>query len=381
MANLKVLVGTSKGVFILTRAKGSEEWGVSGPFCDLWPINHVIGDAATGQLWAGGGSEWQGAGIWRSNDGGVTWTLSQLSHGSMAEWAANDPDFAEMIGGVPAPAPFTGDIDSIWSLVAVDGRLFAGSKPAHFFTSADGGETWEKLPALSDHPSRDDWSPGGAGLTLHTIVPKPDTPGHMTIAISAAGVFTTEDGGGSWERSNRLDNAPSHNHPHHGNDGEIGHCVHNMVRAPSEPDRLYQQNHHGVFRSTDGGRNWRDITEGLPSSFGFPISVHPDDPLTLWTIPMNGDIQGRYPPGASAAVWKSVDGGESWAAMREGLPQENCYFTVLRQAMATDRSSPVGVYFGTNTGSVFASGDEGETWTEIARHLPTVLSVEALQSA
>lgn len=379
MEPVRVLVGTTKGVFILTREATGEDWAVSGPHCDLWPINHVIGDPATGHLWAGGGSDWQGAGVWRSEDGGQSWELSQLSHGSMAEWAANDPDFAAMIGGVPEPAPFTGEIDSIWSLVSTDGQLYAGTKPAHFFRSSDSGASWEKLSALSDHPTRESWNPGGAGLTLHSIVPRPDTPGHITIAISAAGVFTTEDGGASWERSNRLDNARSHDHHQHGIEHEIGHCVHNMVRAPSDPDRLYQQNHHGVFRSTDDGRNWHDITEGLPSSFGFPISVHPDDPLTIWTIPMNGDIQGRYPPGASAAVWKSVDGGESWAAKRAGLPQENCYFTVLRQAMATDRSSPVGVYFGTNTGSVFASEDEGETWTEIARHLPAVLSVEALQ--
>ncbi len=139
---------------------------------------------------------------------------------------------------------------------------------------------------------------------------------------------------------------------------------------------LYQQNHHGVFRSRDGGRSWDDIAEGLPSAFGFPVGVHPGDPDMLWVLPLNGDSQGRFPPGAKAAVWKSEDAGESWRACREGLPQEACYFTVLRQAMAVGPGRPASVFFGTNTGSVFASADEGESWQEIARHLPTVLSVE-----
>lgn len=164
-------------------------------------------------------------------------------------------------------------------------------------------------------------------------------------------------------------------------DGETGHCVHNMVRAPGAADLLYQQNHHGVWRSRDGGRSWDDITPGLPSTFGFPIAVHPRDGQTVWTLPLNGDMAGRFPPDAACAVWRSGDGGASWLAMRDGLPQTSCFFTVLRQAMATDGRDPVGVYFGTNSGSVFASLDEGETWSEIARHLPTVLGVEVLDRA
>jgi hypothetical protein len=150
------------------------------------------------------------------------------------------------------------------------------------------------------------------------------------------------------------------------------------VRAPGAPDRLYQQNHQGVFTSPDGGRSWQEITAGLPSSFGFPIAVHPREAATAWVIPLNGDSIGRYPPGASAAVWKTSDGGASWAKQQAGLPAENCYFTVLRQAMATDAADPAGVYFGTNSGSVFMSRDEGESWDEIARHLPTVLCVEVM---
>jgi hypothetical protein len=154
--------------------------------------------------------------------------------------------------------------------------------------------------------------------------------------------------------------------------------VHNIMRAPGAGDVLYQQNHHGVWRSADGARSWDDISAGLPSMFGFPIRVHPRDGNTIWTIPLNGDSQGRFPPGAAAAVWKSTDAGQTWSAKRDGLPQESCFFTVLRQAMAGDTAEPAGIYFGTNSGSVFASTDEGENWQEIARHLPTVLAVEAM---
>lgn len=377
----KVLVGTTKGAFILTSSDGRKSWSLSGPHCDLWTINHVIGDPESGALWAGGGSDWSGAGIWRSTDGGETWSLSQLSNGMMAEWAANDPGFAEMIGGVPPDAPYSSDLVSIWSITHAHGKLYAGSKPAHLFTSTDGGATWDRVEGLSEHPTRDGWNPGGAGLTLHTLLPHPAKPGHMTIAISAAGVFSTQDDGATWDRTNRLGNAESHDHHDHDHSHEIGHCVHNMMRAPSDDDLIYQQNHHGVFRSNDGGQNWHDITAGLPSSFGFPIAVHPHDPETIWTIPLNGDMQGRFPPDAKAAVWRSRDAGETWEATRTGLPQENCFFTVLRQAMATDTSKSGGVYFGTNTGSVFATTDGGETWDEIARHLPTVLSIETLEIA
>ena len=250
------------------------------------------------------------------------------------------------------------------------------------FRSTDRGETWEKVTGITEHPTRETWSPGAAGLVLHTLVPDPGNPKKLWAGISASGVFATEDGGETWDRRNRLSNAEDcghHHHPAAPRDGETGHCVHNMMRAPGGGDILYQQNHHGVWRSADGGRSWDDITEGLPSTFGFPIRVHPRDTQTIWTLPLNGDAAGRYPPDAAAAVWKSTDGGENWQAKRDGLPQQGCYFTVLRQAMSGDSADPAGLYFGTNSGSVFASTDEGETWSEIARHLPTVLAVEVLE--
>jgi photosystem II stability/assembly factor-like uncharacterized protein len=378
---LVVLVGTTKGAFLISDSGDRDGWKVNGPYCEGWPINHVVGDPKSGMIWAGGGGDFHGAGVWSSADGGQSWTLAKLTTGQMDDWAANDPDFAAMIGWTGEPAPFGADYAQVWSLCHAHGRLYAGMKPAALLQSDDHGASWARVDGLSNHPSSDSWNPGAAGLVLHTIVTDPAQSGKLWVGISAAGVFASEDGGRTWERRNRLSNAGAHvhhDHPAAPRDGETGHCVHNMMRAPGVEDVLYQQNHHGVWRSGDGGRSWEDVTEGLPSTFGFPIRVHPRDPDTIWTLPLNGDMAGRYPPGAAAAVWRSRDAGQSWTDLREGLPQEACFFTVLRQAMAGDGRDPAGLYFGTNSGSVFASRDEGDTWSEIARHLPTILAVEVM---
>ena len=389
MGLVTILVGTTKGVFLISGDADRKDWSLRGPFCDGWPINHVVGDPKSGMIWAAGGGDWHGAGVWRSDDGGENWTLSKLSNGQWDEMLTKDPAFAAHIGMAPAlPALFTGDVTAIWSLSLSDGTLYAGAKPATLFASTDQGASWSKVHGLSDHPSRDSWQPGAAGLVLHSIVADPRDAAKLWVGISAAGVFATEDGGKTWDRRNRMSNVGrDHDHAHVGQPGgdgahETGLCVHNIVRAPmGGSDLMYQQNHHGVFRSPDGGRSWEEAAKGLPSTFGFPIAVHPADPNTIWVFPLNGDTKGRFPVDASAAIWRSRNGGADWEKLQNGLPATDCFFTVLRQAMAVDKETSAGVYFGTNSGSIFATADEGDSWNEIARHLPTILSVETLQRA
>ncbi|MFZ1338700.1 MAG: exo-alpha-sialidase [Paracoccaceae bacterium] len=353
-----ILVGTTKGLFVL-EDRGGRRFRLKGPFCDGWPINHAVGDAATGRIWAAGGNGWTGAGVWRQTGG--DWAVSQ--------------------------GPFEG-AEALWSL-AMDptpgqDRLLAGSKPAYLFESRDEGQSWRRLEALTDQPGADSWMPGAAGLTLHTILC--DGKGGVWVGISAAGVFESRDGGQSWAMRNRRGNRPGPagalerewEGEEFRREDEIMSCVHNLAFGAAE-GLIYMQNHQGVYRSRDGGAVWEEVTEGLPSTFGFPVAAHPRDPGVVWVFPLNGDRIGRWPVDGSALVWKSRDGGESWAPKGQGLPARDCFFTVLRQGMAVDGDDPCGVVFGTNSGSVFFSRDEGESWEELARHLPTVLSVEMMR--
>jgi len=350
-----ILVGTKKGAFIVESDAARSSWALRGPFCAAWPMNHVIADPVTGTIYGGGGNEWFGPAVWKSTDLGATWTHS--SEG-LAYDAGEQP------------------IKAVWSVAHGAGSLYAGVEPAGLFRSDDYGQSWRHIAGLRNHPSRPKWQPGGGGLILHSLVPHPNDKGQLWVGISAAGVFHTADGGETWEprnRGTRADFLPAgQNYP------EYGQCVHCLVIAPGMPDRLYQQNHCGMYRSEDGGRHWDSIEPGLPSTFGFPAAVHPRDPATLYLLPLNGDTTGRYVPDGKAAVWRTRDCGGSWQALRNGLPQENAFFGVLRRAMATDRLAPAGVYFGTNTGTLFASADEGDTWNCVAQYLPAIFSVETL---
>lgn len=349
------LLGTKKGAFILRSDAARAAWSLEGPFCEHWPMNHVVGDPATGAIYGGGGNEWFGPAVWKSTDLGRSWSHSS---DGLAYGEGKDP------------------ITAVWSLAPGHGRLYAGVAPAGLFTSDDGGVSWTHVEGLQRHPTRPEWNPGGAGLILHSLVLDPEDDKKIWIGVSSAGVFATEDGGGTWEPRNsgtRCDFLPDdQKYP------EFGQCVHCLVMAPGGSKRLYQQNHCGMYRSDNGGRSWASIENGLPSSFGFPAAVHPRDPETLYLLPLNGDIHGRYMPDAKAAAWATRDGGATWSDKRDGLPQKDAYFNVLRQALAVDRLEPAGVYFGTGSGEVYASRDEGETWERIAQHLPSISSVETM---
>jgi len=347
-----LLVGTRKGVFIAASDAARQHWSLRGPFCETWPINHVIADA-TGTIYAGGGNAWFGPAVWKSTDLGKTW-----SHSSAG--------LAYAEGETP--------ISAVWSLAAAHGVLYAGVEPAGLFRSDDAGATWTEVAGLRNHPTRPDWQPGGAGLMLHGILVHPQDPKQLWVMISAVGVLYTADGGASWEHRNlgvKADFLPEPT-------PEFGQCVHCVAMAPGQPERLYQQSHAGMYRSDTGGRQWVSIQAGLPSGFGFPAAAHPRDPDTVFLLPLNGDTAGRFMPDAQAAVWRSRDAGATWTALRHGLPQLNAYFGVLRQALATDGQTPAGVYFGTTGGGLYTSANEGGSWSCIAPHLPAITSVETL---
>lgn len=350
---IRILVGTRKGAFVMSSDAGRRDWTLAGPFCDTWPVNHVVADPATDTLYAAAGNEWLGPAVWKSTDGGATWTHSSRG-------------LAYAAGETP--------IKSVWSLAVGHGKVYAGVEPAGLFVSDDGGESFRHVEGLSNHPSRPNWQPGGGGLILHSLVLHPTDPDQIWVGISTAGVFHTADGGRTWAPRNkgtRCDYLPEdQRYP------ELGQCVHCVVMAPGMPNRLYQQNHCGMYRSDDGGESWESIEEGLPSSFGFPAAAHPRDPDRLFLVPLNGDIAGRYMPEGRAAVWRTADGGRTWSGERRGLPQQNAFFNVLRQAMATDRLAPAGVYFGTGSGALYASADEGASWDRIAENLPVITSIE-----
>jgi hypothetical protein len=249
--------------------------------------------------------------------------------------------------------------------------VFAGVEDAALFRSIDGGHTWTELPALREHGSGPHWQPGAGGMCLHTILPDPRTADRMLVAISAAGVFRTDDGGKSWRASNSGLVSEGIPDP----DAEVGHCVHKLAAHPDQPDRVYMQKHWDVMRSDDGGEHWHDIGDGLPSDFGFVVDVHAHEPDTVYVLPILSDSE-HYPPEGRLRVYRSRTGGGEWETLSTGLPQQHCYVNVLRDAMAVDRLDECGIYFGTTGGQVYVSADAGDSWAPIVRDLPAVLSVE-----
>jgi hypothetical protein len=366
MSGVRVLVGTRKGAFVLRSDEGRREWEVDGPNFPGWEVYHVAGSAADpDRLWAAPSTGWFGQVIQRSDDGGRTW-----------DPVGNDFSYASEVGehqwydGTRRPWEFA----RVWHLepsLTDRDLVYAGIQDAALFRSTDGGDKWTELTGLREHESGPQWQPGAGGMCLHTIVLDPRDPDHMTIAISAAGVFRTDDAGGSWRPINQgllSDGIPSPA-------AKVGHCVHKLAMHPDRPDTLFMQKHWDVMRSDDGGEQWTEISGNLPTDFGFAIEVHAHEPETVYVVPITSDSH-HFPPEGRLRVYRSRTGGNEWEALTEGLPQKDCYVDILRDAMAVDTLDECGVYFGTTGGQVYASADSGDTWTPIVRDLPPVLSVE-----
>jgi photosystem II stability/assembly factor-like uncharacterized protein len=356
MPQTVVLVGTRKGCFLLTSDADRRDWEVRGPFCEGWPIYHAVYDDASGTIYAAAASEWHGATVWRSADLGETWEQSSEGLGYGEDGLK---------------------LSKISGLTVAHGRVLAGVENAGIFESRDGGVNWSLLSTLEGQPGSDRWNdpanqpPGHLGLPA--ILPHPNDASRYWAVVQGVGIFETTDDFRSWTPRNRGLRAdwPLEN-------PEVGYCVHKLVMSPQDPERLYQQNHVGVHRSDDAGQSWQEITDGLPTEFGFAAAAHPYDRETFYVIPLDPG-HGRCMPDGHAAVWRTRDAGESWQRLERGLPQRDAYLGVLREGLAIDGYDSPGLYFGTSTGQVFASADEGESWSEIASYLPGIASVEVAQ--
>ncbi len=366
MTNVRVLVGTHKGAFILSSDGKRKKWEVSGPHFGGLDIYHLKGSPVDpNRIYASQATDWFGQVVHRSNDGGKTW-----------ETAGNEfkydgvPGTHQWYDGTPHPWEFK----RVWhfepSLSDAD-TIYAGVEDAALFRSTDGGQTWQELAGLRGHGSGPNWMPGAGGLCLHTIILDKSNPDRIYVAISAAGAFRTEDGGKTWNPINRGLKSNYIPDP----DAEVGHCVHHIAMHPSHPNVLFMQKHWDVMRSDDGGESWHEVSGNLPTDFGFAIDVHAHEPETIYVVPIKSDSE-HYPPEGKLRVYRSRTGGNEWEALTKGLPQSDCYVNVLRDAMAVDSLESCGVYFGTTGGQVYASADAGDSWAPIVRDLPAVLSVE-----
>jgi photosystem II stability/assembly factor-like uncharacterized protein len=354
-----LLVGTMKGAFLFTSDSDRKEWRIHGPHFKGETVYSLAFDQRAGRrrLLAGTQSFFWGSVVRTSDDLGATWSAADRKN----------VKFPEESGLALA---------NIWQIHP--GResepdvLYCGVQPAALFESRDAGESWSPVEGLLSHEHRPRWNPGAGGLCLHTVVLDPDEPDRMAIAISAGGFYRTEDGGRSWQARNvgvRAEFLPE-KYP------EFGQCVHKVVNHPSRPERLFLQNHWGLYRSDDWGDHWEDIAHGVPSDFGFAMQMHPHDPDTVYIVPMESDGF-RCSPEAKLRVYRTRDAGASWQPLSDGLPQEDAYETVLRDALTSDGHETAGFYFGTRGGRLYGSRDEGESWAEISDTLPPVVCVRA----
>jgi BNR/Asp-box repeat len=366
MSKVRVLAGTRKGAFILSSDASRKNWTVDGPHFAGWEIYHLKGSPADpDRLYASQSSGWFGQVLQRSDDGGKT-------------WAAAGNQF--LYDGTPGTHKWYDGSDHPWAFARVwhlepslddPDKVYAGVEDAALFESTDGAKTWHELPALREHASAGEWAPGAGGLCLHTIVIDPTNKDRIYIAISAAGVFRSDDAGKSWKPANkglRSNTMPDE-------DSEVGHCVHRIAMHPSRPNTLFMQKHWDVMRTDDAAGSWREISGNLPTDFGFVIDVNANEPETVYVVPITSDSH-HFVMDGKLRVYRSKTGGDDWEALTKGLPQENCYVNVLRDSMAVDSLDPSGIYFGTSGGQVYASADGGDNWSAIVHDLPPVLSVE-----
>jgi photosystem II stability/assembly factor-like uncharacterized protein len=347
-----VLVGTRKGLFTLRGDDSRTSWEVDGPLLKGWEVFHATLDPRDGSLYAAANHFVYGATVQRSNDLGRTWERSE----QLAMPDGHDP-LKRMWHVEPGHAS---QPDALW----------AGGDPGVLFRSDDGGSTWEANSGLLEHPTRERWQPGAGGMCLHSIQLDPSDADRLYVAISAAGAFRTDDGGETWTPANKgvaADFMEDDKFP------EVGQCVHKLLLPPANPDRLWQQNHCGVYRSDDRGETWERLeANGLPSGFGFPIALEPSNPDVAYVVPEEG-AENRVTSDGRLGVYRTGDGGKTWSLHADGLP-DRAWVAVLREGMAYDDG---GVYLGAQSGSVFALSTGDGSWTEAASQLPPVLSVEA----
>ena len=366
MSGVRVLVGTRKGAFVLLSDGKREQWEIDGPHFAGWEIYHLKGSPADpNRLYASQSNAWSGQLIQRSSDGGRTW--EPVGNKFVYDGV---PGTHQWYDGTPHPWEFK----RVWHLepsLNDPDTVYAGVEDAALFRSTDGGQTWQELAGLRGHGSGPRWQPGAGGMGLHTILLDPVNPGRIFIAISAAGVFRSDDAGQTWRPTNRGLHSPFLPQPA----AEVGHCVHRIAMHPARPDVLFMQKHWDVMRSDDAGGEWREVSGNLPTDFGFPIDVHAHEPDTVYVVPIKSDSE-HFPPEGKLRVYRSRTRGDEWEPLTQGLPQRDCYVNVLRDAMAVDSLDRCGVYFGTTGGQVYASPDAGDHWAPIVRDLPAVLSVE-----
>ncbi len=366
MSTVRVLVGTRKGAFVLTADGKRDKWDVSGPHFAGWEMYHLKGSPVDpNRLYASQTSGWFGQQIQRSDDGGKTW--EPVDNKFVYDGV---PGMHQWYDGTLRPWEFK----RVWHLepsLTDPDTVYAGVEDAALFKSTDAGRSWHELSGLRQHGTGSSWQPGAGGMCLHTILLDPKNPQRIFTAISAAGAFRSDDAGATWLPINkglRSDQLPDQ-------DAEVGHCVHRLAMHASRPNVLFMQKHWDVMRSDDAGDNWHEVSGNLPTDFGFPIDVHAHEPDTIYVVPIKSDSE-HFPIEGKLQVYRSRTGGNEWEALTNGLPQQNCYVNVLRDAMAVDSLDACGIYFGTTGGQVYASADAGDSWAPIVRDLPAVLSVE-----